>query len=259
MSISLHGRVGLVVGVSAENGVGFHCAKSLVGRGARVAMSHRARPGSRGAELASALDCVAVQFDVQDESAVESAVSEVGERFGRLDFVLHAVVHVPDGVLDQPLIDVRRSDFTEVMDIGAYSLVQVVRACLPWLKRSDAASIVTLLSAGGEFAIPNYHVVGIAKAALASTTRYLAAELGPEGVSCNAVSFSMIDTEAARRVIGPETTGKTVDYLAKRSMTRRAVSYDDVAATVAFLCSTDCRNLTGEVLTVDGGYCRNYF
>lgn len=258
MSISLQGRTGLVVGVSAENGVGFHCAKSLVARGARLALSHRARPFSRGFELASALGCLPVCFDVKDDAALEQAVAEVGERFGRLDFLLHTLVGVPEGALDANLTQLGRSDFLEVLDVSVYSLIRLVRAAQPWLRRSDAASVVTLLSAGADYAIPNYHVVGIAKAALASTVRYLAAELGPSGVSCNAVSFSMIETDAARRVIGTETTQKTVEYLAKRSMTRRALSYDDVAATVAFLCSTDCRNLTGETLNVDGGFCRNY-
>ena len=118
---------------------------------------------------------------------------------------------------------------------------------------------MALLSSGGDFAIPNYHVAGIAKAALASAVRYLALELGPKGVLCNSVSFSIIDSDAALRAVGREQTQRTREYLVKRAPTRRPVEYDDVTSAIAFFASTLCRNVTGEVLTVDGGFCHAYF
>jgi enoyl-[acyl-carrier protein] reductase I len=119
--------------------------------------------------------------------------------------------------------------------------------------------VVTLLSGGADFAMPDYHAIGMAKAALAAAVRYLAAELGPAGVLCNAVNFSILESDAARRVIGEERTLQTRAHLSKRSMTRAPLEYADVARTVAFLCSPLCSNLTGEALTVDGGFSRSYF
>jgi enoyl-[acyl-carrier protein] reductase I len=116
-----------------------------------------------------------------------------------------------------------------------------------------------MLSAGADFALPNYHAVGIAKAALAATLRYLARDLGELGVLCNGLSFSMLETNAAQEIIGTEITRRTVEHIAKRSLTGQQLNYEHVAHAAAFLAGADCQNLTGEVLTVDGGYRRGYF
>jgi enoyl-[acyl-carrier protein] reductase I len=145
------------------------------------------------------------------------------------------------------------------MEASVRSLLVAARYARPWLERGNAPRIVTLLSAGGKFAIPNYHVVGIAKAALASAVRYLAVELGPAGIACNAVSFSIVATDAAHRAIGRERTTETVGYLAKRSMLRAPIELADVVKSAAFLASPLCSNVTGETLNVDAGFSRNYF
>jgi enoyl-[acyl-carrier protein] reductase I len=139
------------------------------------------------------------------------------------------------------------------------SLLLTARHALPLLRRSDAPRIVALFSAGGELAIPNYHLVGIVKGALASTLRYLAQDLGPLGVLCNGVSFPMVETEAAESVLGKEVVAQTRAYLGKRSMTRTPASFGNVTNAVGFLTSASCQNLTGEIINVDGGFCRNYF
>lgn len=186
-------------------------------------------------------------------------MAELAHRFGRLDFLVHTLVSVPAGALGRSLLELTKDEFDHSMQGGAYSLIRALRYALPLLERSRAPRVVTLLSAGSDFAIPNYHAVGIAKAALSASLRYLAQELGPKGVLCNGVSFSIIDTEAADHNIGQDITRRSREYLAKHSMTRRAVSYGDVNGAIAYLCSQFCQNMTGEIINVDGGYTRNYF
>jgi enoyl-[acyl-carrier protein] reductase I len=258
MSLRLEGRVGLVLGVSTENSVGFQCAKDLLDRGAKVCISYRQRPGTLGPELAKELGCDQVELDCTDDGSIRDAIGVVGRRWGRIDFIVHTLVHVSDGVLRQPLLELSRDQFTEVLDVSAYSLIAVVQHALPLLRLSSAARLVALLSAGADYVVPNYHIVGISKAALGACLRYIANEVGRDGVLCNGVNFSMLETTAAQHVIGEETSRRTVEYLAKHSLTRRALTVEDVTGVVAFLCSDECRNVTGEIVTVDGGYGLNY-
>jgi len=254
----LAGRHGVVLGVSGEDSVGFHAARAFRALGAEVTVTHRAARRDTVVPLVREFGCNAVELDFNDEGAVERALGKLGERHGRLDFLVHALVHVPDGVLARPVTELSGEAFAEVMEVSVRSLLVACRYALPWLSRSDAPRVVTLLSAGAERALAHYHAVGIAKAALASAVRYLALELGPLGVLCNAVNFSIVATDAARRVIGAELTEKTRAALARRALTRRATDYDDVVRALAYLASPLCTNVTGETLTVDGGFSRGY-
>src|SRR6478736_1434189 len=225
----LAGRRGLVLGVSGENGIGYHAARGFRAAGAEVMITHRENRRPAVAPLASALGCERAELDFGDEGAV-----------------------------DRPITDLSAADFAEVMEIGVRSLIVACRYALPWLRRSDAPRVITLLSPGSDRAVPHYHAVGMMKGALASAVRYLALELGPDGVLCNAVSFSIVETDAARRVIGAELTQKTRAALAKRTFTRRATDYDDVVNALTYLASPLCTNLAGETLCVDGGFLRAY-
>ena len=254
----LAGRRGLVLGVSSENGVGFRLAHHLQALGAEVAVSLRPARGQFLSRL-SELGFFGVELDALDESSVEHALLRVGERFERLDFIVHGLVHVPEGALTRPVQQLSARELGDAMEVGVRSLLVAARFAQPLLQRSDAPRIVTLLSGGADFAMPAYHVVGMVKAALGAAVRYLAAELGPAGILCNAVNFSILETDAALRVIGAERTQQTRQHLSKRSMTQRPLSFIDVAQAVAFLASPLCSNLTGEALTVDGGFSRSYF
>ena len=254
----LAGRRGLVLGVSSRDSVGYHTARQLRALGAEVAVSSRPSKSAFLSEL-GAEGFVPVALDALEAGSVERAVGQVGERFGRLDFLVHTLVHVPAGVLERPVTHITPEELQAVMEVGVRSLLVAARHAEPWLARSSSPRVVALLSGGADFAMPAYHAVGIAKAALAAAVRYLAAELGPRGVLCNAVNFSMLETDAARRVIGVERTLQTRQHLAKRSMTRLALDYDDVTRAIAFLASPLCSNLTGEALLVDGGFSRSYF
>lgn len=258
MSELLTGRRGLVLGVSGRNGVGFHAAKGLRAQGAELTITHRAARRAEVEPLAAELGCPAAELDFHDECAVERTLAEVGRRYDRLDFLVHTLVHVPEGVLEKPVTELAAAEFAAVMEVGVRSLLVACRYALPWLLRSPAPRVVTLLSPGGERALGRYHAVGIAKGALAAAVRYLALELGPAGVLCNAVNFSIVASDAAERVIGAELTEKTRGALARRAFTRRATDYADVVNALAYLASPLCTNLTGEALNVDGGFSRGY-
>jgi enoyl-[acyl-carrier protein] reductase I len=254
----LAGKCGLVLGASSRDSVGFHSAEELRRQGAQVAVTLRPSRSAFMAELAEA-GYVPVELEVFESGSVERAIAHVGQRFGRLDFLVHTLVHVPDGALERPVTALRAQEFAEAMEVGVRSLLVAAQHAEPWLRKSTSPRIVALLSGGADFAMPRYHLVGMVKAALSSAIRYLAAELGPSGILCNAVNFSILETEAARRVIGSERTLQTREHLAKRAMTRAPLSYTDVTRAIAFLVSPLCSNLTGEALLVDGGFSKSYF
>lgn len=257
-AILLAGRRGLILGGSSEDSVGFQCAREFQRQGARVALTHRRPPGPALRALRDA-GCTLVPMDALDEDSVARGVEHAGQRFERLDFVVHTLVHVPHESLARSLLELSAAALAEAMEVGLRSLILACRHAEPWLCKSPTPRVVTLLSAGAELALPNYHLIGIVKAALAASVRYLALELGQKGVLCNAVNFSILETEAARRVIGAERARDTRSYLAKRAMTRRAVEYADVVSAIAFLSSAACRNMTAESLRVDGGFQQSYF
>jgi enoyl-[acyl-carrier protein] reductase I len=254
----LAGKRGLVLGVSSRDSVGYRVAQALRAHGAEVAVSLRPRHLQLLAELA-ACGYLALELDAFDESSMKHAVVSAAEHFGRIDFIVHTLVYVPEGALERPMTELTARELGEAMDVGVRSLLAVTRYARPYLERSSSPRIVTMLSGGADFAMPSYHLVGMVKAALAAAVRYLAAELGPAKILCNAVNFSILETDAARRVIGSERTAQTRQHLAKRSMTQSALGYADVANAVAFLVSPLCSNLTGEALVVDGGFSKSYF
>ncbi len=253
-TLPLTSRRGLVLGVSAENSVGFQIARSLRALGANVAISHRPDRREECAALCRSADLgPALEIDFEDDTAIESGFAALAARWDRLDFLVHAIVRVAPASLGRPLLAATRADFAVTMDASAWSLVAACRAAAPLLARSESPRVVTLTSAGSSRAMSGYHLAGIAKAALEAAVRYLAFELGPTGVLVNAVSFSLIETDGARRAIGTERAAAARSQAAKRALTRQAVEFADIASTVAFLVGPTCRNLTGETLQVDGG------
>ena len=254
----LAGKRGVVLGVSSRESVGFHTAQALRAQGAEVAISLRPSRGAFMSELAQA-GYLAVELDALEEGSIERAIARVGQRFERLDFLVHTLVHVPPGALARPVTVLAERELADAMEVGVRSLLVAARYAQPWLEKSSTPRIVALLSGGAELAMPSYHVVGMVKAALGAAVRYLAAELGPAKILCNAVNFSLLETDAARREIGAERSSQTRQHLAKRAMTHTPLSYADVTSAIAFLVSPLCSNLTGEALQVDGGFSKSYF
>jgi enoyl-[acyl-carrier protein] reductase I len=255
----LAGRRGIVLGVSSENSAGYACAAAAIEQGATVAISHRPSRRDAGERLAARLGAKRVELEASDETAVSEAFAQVGSELGGLDFVVHTLVHVPDGVLGRPATAITAAEFHATMEVGVRSLLVACRFAEPLLQRSASPRVVALSSGGGESAMPSYHAVGIAKAALAAAVRYLALELGPAGILCNLVSFSLVETDAAVRAVGTDVAQATRRHLAKRSMTRTNTTLADVGNAVAYFASPLLRNVTGETLTVDGGFSRAYF
>jgi enoyl-[acyl-carrier protein] reductase I len=255
----LAGRRGVILGVSSENSIGYQVARTLRTLGASLTLTCRPGRVDQVAPLAARVDASLLTLDVDDEPSMARAFEQLGQDGQRLDFLVHSVVNVPEGVLARSLLEVRRNDFEHVLSVAAWSLVAACRYARPLLLRSPAPRVVALTSACGHRMTPHYHVAGIAKAALESAVLYLAMQLGKEGILVNAVGSSLLATDGAVRAVGADNAAGTRAVQAKKSATGRAIDFEDVAGTIAFLCSPLARNLTGEVVTVDGGFSRSYF
>jgi enoyl-[acyl-carrier protein] reductase I len=255
--VDLSKRRGLVVGVSTENSFGHHCARALVNLGAEIIAT--SRRGDRGRALAESAGCARhLALDCDDEASIDAAFAEVASVWGRLDFLVHTIMAAPSGVLKRPLVDLSKGDFERVLSAGTYSLIGLCRRALPLFARSTAPRVVTFTFAGSQQMAPNYHAAGICKAALEASVRYLAYELGPKGVLVNAISTSMIATDLVLGEWGAEVAEKTQALIRKRAPTRSAVGFDAVTSAAAWLVSEELKQVTGEVLMVDGGFSKTY-
>lgn len=250
----LAGRRGLVLGVSSANSIGYAIAQELHQQGAQVELTCRPARVPAMAPLAAALAAPLHALDAADDASFARAFA--GD--APLDFLVHTLVDVPPRVLAGDLLDVGRDDFAHVLEVAAWSLIAACRHARPRLVRSPAPRVVALTSACSHRMTPHYHVAGIAKAALESAVLYLAMALGRDGVLVNAVGSSLIATDGATRTIGSGNAAATRAAQARRSATGRAIDAGDVAACVSYLCSPLARNLTGEVITIDGGFSRAY-
>lgn len=195
--------------------------------------------------------------DLLEEPSLPAAFAALDD--GRpLDFLVHGLVDVPGGSRARSLLEVTRAEFAHTMTVAAWSLIAACRCAQPMLARSTAPRVVALTSGCSHRVTPNYHVAGIAKAAFESAVLYLAMHLGKDGVLVNAVSASLLASDGAIRTIGAQPAAATRAMQARRAATRRAVSYLDVAHCIRFLCSPLPANVTGEIVTVDGGFSRAY-
>lgn len=256
----LEGKHGLVLGFSGQNSASFHIAKALSSQGAKVAITSRPSKLEELSVSASDTNCeLHLGLDATDDASMRAVVERVDAEWGTLDFIVHTLVHVPEGVLQAPLTELATTDFHTVLDIGVLSLVRICGLAAPLLRRSTSGRVVALTSESGMLATPNYHVAGIAKAALESTSRYLALELGRDGILCNLLSFSAMNSDGAARTVGQTNIERTREHLAKRSMTGQPCDWEHVASSALWLCSPHMQNSTGQKIVVDGGYSASYF
>jgi len=255
----LAGRHGVVLGVSGESSIGFACARRLSELGATVAITSRPARREVTASLAAREQWLHLDAEADDDASIAAAFTRLGAAWPRLDFLVHTWMHVEPASVAKPLVELTRAELDGAIGVGAFSLIAACRAALPLLSASTSPRVVALTSACSHRMTPSYHVAGIAKAALESTVAYLAYELGGRGVLCNAVSFSFVATDGATALVGEKAAAATRAIQAKRAPTHRAVEPAEIADAVAWLSSALARNLTGEILTVDGGYARTYF
>jgi enoyl-[acyl-carrier protein] reductase I len=188
---------------------------------------------------------------VTDDGQIVRVFEEIDRSFGGLDFVVHGAAFAPRDELTNPFVQTSREGFKTALDVSAYSLIALSRAALPLMERRGGGSILTLTYLGSERVFPNYNVMGVAKAALESTVRYLAADLGPKNIRVNAISAGPIKTLASAGVSG---FSSILQIYRDRAPLRRTVDTAEVADAAMFLLSDAGRAVTAEVLMVDGGY-----
>ena len=248
----LAGKKGLIVGVANRNSIAWACARALAAAGMELAFTYqgetmRDRVVKTTAELG---EVPLFDLDVTRDEEIDAAVEGVrGLWGGRLDFLLHSVAFAPGPAMSNPYIDTQREDFKTALDISAYSLVALTRAFSPLM--AEGGSIVTMTYYGSEKAVPGYNVMGVAKAALEASVRYLCVDLGPRGIRINAVSAGAINTLAAR---GVAHFRDLMRITGERAPLKRTVEASEVGNATLFLASDLSSGITGEVMYVDAGF-----
>ena len=248
----LEGKTGLIMGVANKRSIAWGIANAVNREGARLIVTYQSeRLGENVRDLAPSLkNPLLLRCDVGSDEQIQSLMSQIRAEIGHLDFLVHALAFAPKEALDGMYADTKRDDFKTALDVSAYSLVAVANAAAPLMKDRQG-SIVTLTYLGSERVVQNYNVMGVAKAALESSVRYLANDLGPGGIRVNAISAGPIKTLAAMGVGG---ISNMIKIHAERAPLRKAVDIDEVGDAALFLVSSLSRGITGEVLYVDGGY-----
>ena len=248
----LEGKTGLILGIANKRSLAWGIAQSVAREGARLAVTYQGeRLEENVRELAAGLDRpVILPCDVSKDEDLETLAASVKSELGGLDFVVHAVAYAMREELDGEFLNTSREGYRVAQDISAYSLTALVRRTAP-LMEGRGGSVVTLSYLGGERVVPHYNVMGVAKAALECSVRYLAADLGPKGIRVNAISAGPIKTIAASGVHG---ISKMLEYHRNNAPLRRNTEQEEVGDAALFLVSRLSRGITGEVLHVDGGF-----
>lgn len=249
----LEGKTGIVFGVANKRSIAWAISQALAREGARLAFTYQ---GERLKESVEALtttipNSLLLPCDVTSDADIDGVFRSVGEAFGRLDLLIHSVAFAPKEDLENEFVRTSRDGFKVAHDISAYSLVALTRAALPLFEQSGGGSVVALTYYGAEKAVEGYNVMGVAKASLEASIRYLAANLGPKNVRVNAISAGPVNTLAARGIKG--FTGM-LHHHAERAPLRRNVELEEVANAGLFLASPLSSGITGEILFVDCGY-----
>jgi enoyl-[acyl-carrier protein] reductase I len=248
------GKRGLVLGVANKRSIAWAIARRLAEGGAQLAFTFQGERIEAGVrELAETVDSPLVtECDVRSDDDVARVFAEVGETFGGgLDLLVHSVAFAAAEDLEGRFTDTPRDRFWMAVDISAYSLVACVRAAEPLMEAAGGGSILTMTYLGGERAVPHYNVMGVAKATLDASVKYLAWDLGRKNIRVNAVSAGPVRTLAARSIAGFPTREAIVE---ERSPLHRPIDADDVGAAAAYLLSDAARNVTATTLYVDSGY-----
>ena len=257
----LSGRKGVILGVANKRSIAWAIAKAAHDHGAELALTYANDRFKEGVvDLGTSLG-VKHYFpcDVARDEEIESLAAQLKATFGTLDFVVHAVAFAKKEELAGGFVDTSREGYRIAQDISSYSLTALCRALRPLLVRSEGgpgggertSSVLTLTYLGGQRVVPNYNVMGVAKAALEASVRYLAADLGPDGIRVNAVSAGPIKTLSAA---GVSSFSTLLDQMPERAPLRKNVTTEEVADASIFLLSEMARGVTGEVLFVDAGF-----
>ena len=250
-SLSLAGKKGLVVGIANDQSIAYGCARAMQNLGAELALTYfnaKAEPHVR--PLAEHLSAEIFEpLDVEKPEQMKALFDQIGQRWGKLDFLLHSIAFAPAADLQGRMVDSSAQGFARAMDISCHSFIRMAKLAEPLM--ANGGTLVTMSYYGAQKVVNNYGIMGPVKAALEASVRYLAAELGPAGIRVHAVSPGPIRTRAASGIGDFE---KLLDDAASRAPQHQLVRTADVGAVTAMLCTDAARALTGSVIFVDAGY-----
>lgn len=247
----LAGKKGLIVGIANDQSIAWGCARAFRALGADLAVTYlndKAKPYVE--PLARELEAsILMPLDVAVPGQMEALFQHIEEHWGELDFVVHSIAFSPKDTLQGRVVDVPRDGFLTTMEISCWSFIRMAHLAEPLMK--NGGTLFTMTYYGSQMVVKNYNVMGVAKAALESAVRYLAAELGPKGIRVHAISPGPLATRAAS---GIPQFDELLHKAQETAPTRSLVSIDDVGMATAFLAHDAARLITGETLYIDGGY-----
>lgn len=247
----MKGKRGLVMGVANDRSIAWGIARALADQGAELAFSYQGEAfGKRVEPLAASLGSdFLMDVDVLDDDSLARAFDQIGARWGSLDFLVHAIAYSDKNELTGRFINTTRDNFKNSLTISCYSLIDLARRAQPLM--TNGGSIITLTYAGSNRVTPFYNVMGVAKAALESSVRYLANDLGPDGIRVNAISPGPMKTLAGAAIGGAR---KTYRHTEANAPMRANATLEAIGGTAVWLCSQWGACTTGEIVLVDGGY-----
>lgn len=252
MSMSLQGKRGLIMGVANDRSIAWGIAKAMAGAGAELAFTYQGEAfGKRLEPLAASVGSdFMVDVDVTDDASLDAAFAALGARWPTIDFVVHAIAYSDKSELSGRFLSTSRANFKNSMDISAYSFIEVARRAYPLMK-ANGGTLLTLTYQGSNRVVPNYNVMGVAKAALEATTRYLANDLGPDLIRVNAISPGPMKTLAGAAIGGAR---RTFRHTEENTPMRTNATLEAVGGTAVYLTSDAGACTTGEIIRVDGGF-----
>jgi enoyl-[acyl-carrier protein] reductase I len=247
----LDGKKGLVMGIANDQSIAWGCARAFRGLGAELAVTYHNEKTKRFVEpLAKALEApLLLPMDVLREGQLEAVFAEIESAWGELDFVLHSIAFSPREALCGRVVDVEKPGFLTTMDVSCWSFIRTAHLAEPLMK--NGGTLFTMSYYGARAVVENYNIMGVAKAALEATVRYMASELGPKGIRVHAISPGPLATRAASGI--PE-FDELLEKARAKAPARSLVSIDDVGLATAFLALDAARLITGDTIFVDGGY-----
>jgi enoyl-[acyl-carrier protein] reductase I len=247
----LEGKKCLVVGIANESSIAWGCAKAFRALGADVAVTYVNDKAKKYVEpLAEELEAsIVMPLDVTQPGQMEAVFDEIAAKWNRLDCLVHSIAFSPKSALQGRVVDVTREDFATTLDVSCWTFLRMAKLAEPLMHSGGA--LFTMSYYGSQVVVQNYNIMGVAKAALESAVRYLAAELGPKGIRVNAISPGPLATRAAS---GIPDFDALLEKAKSKAPARSLVDIDDVGAATAFLAHDAAKLITGETLYVDGGY-----
>jgi len=249
----LSGTHGVIVGIANKRSIAWAIAKALNARGVRLAVTYQGeRLEENVRELAAELDRpLILPCDVTNDGQIAALFDAVSQEFGGLDYLVHGAAYALREDLASPFLQTSREGFRVALDVSAYLLISLSRAAVPLMAARGGGSILTLTYLGSQRVFTNYNVMGVAKAALEASVRYLASELGQQNIRVNAISAGPIKTLAAAGIGG---FSSILQVYRDKAPLRRTVETSEVADAASFLLGPAGKAITGEILMVDGGY-----